>query len=372
MVHHPADRLLVARNFTSREHDDVLGVETDVAVVVDGDSGKRRLRFPLGARAQADHVLGREVPDVAVLDLHAGWNAEVAEPLGNLGVVDHPAADEGHAAVELGRQIDDDLHPVDARRKGRDHDFAVGVREDLFEGVRHVDFGAREAPPIDVRAVGEESQHSRRAELCQAMDVDTLAVDRGLIDLEVAGVNDHAVGRLDRERDAVGDAVGDAEELDRERADRDSVARPDRFQPSSSLVIAFIELGLDERERQRCAVDRALDGFQHVRHGADVILVPVREHDRRDLVLLKLAEVGDDEVHPEQLRFRKHHARIDEDGRVAARDDHHVHAELAEAAKRHELERGISSHKEGARCKGTRGARARCQGAKGQRAKARC
>ena len=58
-----------------------------------------------------------------------------------------------------------------------------------------------------------------RPELGEPMEVELLAVERRLVDLEVAGVDHDAVRRGDRQRDAVGDAVRDAEELDREAAD---------------------------------------------------------------------------------------------------------------------------------------------------------
>ena len=77
---------------------------------------------------------------------------------------------------------------------------------------------------IDVGAVGEERQHALRAELGEAVQVEVLAVDRRLIDLEVAGVDDHADRRRDRQRHAVRHAVRDADELDRERADGDASA----------------------------------------------------------------------------------------------------------------------------------------------------
>jgi hypothetical protein len=70
-----------------------------------------------------------------------------------------------------------------------------------------------------------------------------------------------------------------------------------------------------------------------------MVLVAVREHERADPVLLQLPQVGDDEVHPQQLGLREHDAGIDEDGGVAAGDHHHVHAELAEATQRDDLER---------------------------------
>ena len=51
---------------------------------------------------------------------------------------------------------------------------------------------AGEAAPVDVRAVGEERQHALGAELREPMDVEVLAVERRLVDLEVAGVDDDA------------------------------------------------------------------------------------------------------------------------------------------------------------------------------------
>ena len=74
----------------------------------------------------------------------------------------------------------------------------------------------------------EQREDAGGAELRQPMHVDTLAIDRRLVNLEIAGMDDHAVRGLDRQRDAVRDAVGDAEKLDGEGADRDALARPHR------------------------------------------------------------------------------------------------------------------------------------------------
>ena len=68
------------------------------------------------------------------------------------------------------------------------------------------------------------------AELREPVHVEMLAVERRLVDLEVAGVDDDAGRRMDGERDAVGDAVRDADEFDLERADGHAVARPHRDQ----------------------------------------------------------------------------------------------------------------------------------------------
>ena len=56
--------------------------------------------------------------------------------------------------------------------------------------------------------------------------------------------------RVDRQRDAVRNAVRDPQELDRERADRHALARPHRLQPIARLDLVLVELRLDERERE--------------------------------------------------------------------------------------------------------------------------
>ena len=143
----------------------------------------------------------------------------------SLRIPNHAAADERHLAIELRREIHEDLHPVEARRERSDEQLAAHAREDLLERLDHLELRSGEAAPIDVRAVGEQREDSLRAELRKAVHVEVLAVDRRLIDLEVAGVQDHSCRGADGQRHAVGHAVRDADEFDLERADGDAVAR---------------------------------------------------------------------------------------------------------------------------------------------------
>jgi hypothetical protein len=151
------DGLLVA-GIARGDDDGVVVLHLDVAVIVDRDA-----RVPPSARPairrEHEHVLGRK-PDFRIGNLHAAGDLEVAEPLRDLRVLHHPAAHERDLAVELRRQIHEDLHPVDARGKCGDDDAAGGAREDLFERLNHFGFRAREALAIDVRAVGEQREHA--------------------------------------------------------------------------------------------------------------------------------------------------------------------------------------------------------------------
>ena len=76
-----------------------------------------------------------------------------------------------------------------------------------------------------------------------------------------------------------------------------------------------------------------------MRHAADVILVAVRQHERRHApFLLQVREIRNDAIDAQQFRIRKHHAGIDDDRRLTIGERQHVHAELAESAKRHDFE----------------------------------
>src|SRR4029453_4778543 len=101
----------------------------------------------------------------------------------------------------------------------------------------------------------------------------------------------------------------------------------------------LLELRFDQRKGERRSVERSIDVRQHVRHGADVIFVTVGEHERFDLSLpgLEVVEVRHDQIDTREIGLREHRSGVNDDSRVPTRDGHHVEAELAEAAERHDV-----------------------------------
>jgi hypothetical protein len=281
--------------------------------------------------------VGRKVGHVAVADEHARRHLEEAEPLRHLRVLHHAPADERDLPPELRRQAHQDLHPVDARGEGRHQQPAGRTREHLLERLDDVELRAAVAAAIDVRAVGEERQHALGAERREPVEVEVLAVERRLVDLEVAGVHDDPSGVCSASAMQSG-------MLCVTRMNSTSIsptARGPRLHRHGALAevdLALLELAREQGMGERRRVHRAVDVGQHVRHRADVVFVPVRQHQRLRLSLAQVRHVGDDEVHARELRAGKHRARVDDDGRVAAGHGHHVEAELAEAAERHEFQ----------------------------------
>jgi hypothetical protein len=102
----------------------------------------------------------------------------------------------------------------------------------------------------------------------------------------------------------------------------------------------LFELWFDKGKRERGSVNWSIDVGQHVRHGADVILVTMRQHQGPDLppFLLEPGQVRGDQVDAELVGIGKHHARVDHNRGLAPRDREHVHPELAEPAEWNDFE----------------------------------
>ena len=154
-------------------------------------------------------------------------------------------------------------------------------------------------------------------------------------------MKERACWSVNRDRQAVRHAVGHTQELEPERTDGHDLPGRHGHQPVPCVDSALFELGLHEREREPRRVDGPGHAVDDVRDCPDVVFVPVGEHEGGDAaaVGLESREIGNDQVHPEELRLGKHHTRVDEQGRVTAGDEQHVHAELAESSERNDIHR---------------------------------
>ncbi len=114
------------------------------------------------------------------------------------------------------------------------------------------------------------------------------------------------------------------------------------------LEPVLVELGAHHRGGQRPAVDRQLAPqlAQHERQRPHVVLVPVGQHDRLDVVgpLAQVGEVGQHQIDPELVGRREHQPGVDHDDAAVVLDDHHVLADLAEPAERQDPEGAGRAH----------------------------
>ena len=222
---------------------------------------------------------------------------------------------------------------------GRRGSAPVRVAEISCERLADEPLGAGHPGPLGVRRVAEQEVDALGCRARRAADVGLQPVDGRVVELPVAGVDDPAGGGVEHDRDGVRDRVGDAHELEPERADLDRLALRLGL---AQLVVAAVrpcsssfDLISAERQLRRRSPGRTSTSRSRYGSAADVVLVPVREHDRaQSRALAQVREVGQDEVDAEVLVAREREAGVDDDDLVAELVDGHVLADLAEAAER--------------------------------------
>ena len=66
-----------------------------------------------------------------------------------------------------------------------------------------------------------------------------------------------------------------------------------------------------------------------------MVLVSMSEHDGADPLPIfhEIGDVRNDDIHAQQLGFRKHHAGVNDDNVIAPAHRHAIHAEFAETAE---------------------------------------
>ena len=192
--------------------------------------------------------------------------------------------------------------------------------------------------PLRVGRVAEQQVDAAVPDLGELADVGALPVDRRVVELVVAGVDDPSARRLQDDGGRVGDRVRHADQLDPERAELHRLVVR-RHLPELRLAQepVLVELRLHQPERQPRRDD---DGDVHLAHEirqpADVVLVAVREHDTADhrLAVLEIRDVAEDEVDAEMLVAREREAGVDDDDRTVRLVDGHVLPDLAQPAER--------------------------------------
>ena len=170
------------------------------------------------------------------------------------------------------------------------------------------------------------------------------------IDLPVAGMHDEAGRRADRQRRAFGDRMGDGNELDVERTDRDPRAGPDDLDRDLGRAGLAEPARLGEPGRERRGVDLRAEARPQLRQRADVVFVGVGDDDADEVLLhlLDEADIRHDEVDAGQVVAGERDAEIDHQPLAPLRRpiavERAIHPDFAEPSERREHELAVVSH----------------------------
>lgn len=260
---------------------------------------------------------------------------EVAQITGDAHVADHGPAYEGDLAAAFVGGVQDLLDAVDVTGEARQDDALVGPGEDLAQDAGDVAFGSDEAGDLGVGGVREQQVDALLAEPREGGEVGEAAVERQLVHLEVAGVDDHSGRGADGDGQRVRDGVVDGDELAVEGTDALALAFDDLKGVRPDAV--FLELGLDEGEGQLGTDQREVGLLaEQEGDGADVVLVAVGQDDADDVVeaVPDGREVRKDQVDAGLVDLGEEHPAVDDQQLAAEFEDGHVAADFPEAAER--------------------------------------
>ena len=260
---------------------------------------------------------------------------QVAEVGGDGHVAHHRTADEHDLAAVLVGGIHHLLHTVHVGGEAGDDDFAGGLGERLVKGRADGGLGLDEAGHLGVGGVHHQQVHALFADLAEFDEVGDAVVERQLVELDIARVDQGAGRGLDIDGQGVRDGVGDVDEFEVEGTHLELLTAGNLN--LGGVLVVFLALGVHEGEGQLGADQRDVRAqLEQVGHAADVVLVAVGEHQGVDLVetVLDVAEIGQDEIHARLLLLGEEHAAVDEQQVTVVFDHVHVAADFTQAAER--------------------------------------
>ncbi len=340
VIDHAVDRLLVAGNDARREHDRVALLDLGVLVVVHGRARQRRHGFALGSADHHAHFFRREILHLAGIDHEPIGNLEVAQIFGDLRRVVHRAADESHFAPVLLSQFHRQADAVNGRRKAGNKQPPLGMREHFVKLPPHRALTGRVALAFNVGRILKQRQHALFSVFGEGVQIKKMVIGGRGIDLEVAGMNDHAQRRVNRERDAIHQTVRHPNGMNGECTDLKALASTNLAQVGIFEQPVLVKFVFHVGQRELGAPDRHVKLGENPGQSADVIFVAVSEHDPAHPlpVFDEIGNIGNHDVHAEQFSLGEHQPGVDHNNVIAPAHGHAVHTELAEAAEGHNLQ----------------------------------
>ena len=279
--------LLVAGNGICRNDNEVAGAHAHLTVAAGCHTGKGTQGFALAAGGNEHYLLRRILVQLIHADEGALRDVHIAQLLSHGGIVDHAAAAEGHLAAILHGEVDDLLDAVDVGREGRNDD-ALVLRpgKQAADTGGHLLLGGGEAGTLRVGGVAQQSQHTLLAVLRQSSKVGGAAGQRGVVDLEVAGLDDGASRAVDGKGHRIRDGVVHMDGLNGKAAQLDLLSGGDLHELGPACQTELLQLVADQAAGQAGAIDGQVKFLQQIRDAADVVFVAVGDEQALDLILV--------------------------------------------------------------------------------------
>ena len=214
------------------------------------------------------------------------------------------------------------------------------MRKNFVKLAAHGALAGRVAFALNVGGILKQRQHALFAVFGKRVQIEQMIVGGRGIDFEVASVNDYAERSVNREGDAIHQAVRHANGMNREHAGLEALAGAHLAQVGVFEQAVLVEFVFHIGQREFCAPHRHVEFGENPGQRADVVLVAVGEDDPANplAILDEIGNIGNHDIDAEQFGFGEHQAGVDDNNIVAPANGHAVHTELAEAPQRDDLQ----------------------------------
>ena len=265
---------------------------------------------------------------------------EISQLDGDLGDVLHTAAADGNLASVVCRGVQNLLDTIDVRGERRDNNTLITALELRLKRLSDLNLTRGVAVALDIGRVTHQCEHALLAQLTEPRQVDHLAGYRRRVDLEVAGVDDHAERRRDRQRYRVRNRVVCVDQLDVKASELDMIPGADTADIHLIGHAVLLELGVQNTGNQSRAVHRNLELLEHIRQCTDVVLMSVRDDNTANLVLVtaQVGNVRNDQVDAQHLIIRERQTAVDDKDVLSVLNHRHVLTDLIESAERYNFQ----------------------------------
>lgn len=216
VVDGPVDQLFVPGDGCRRDDDVIAGADVHLAMLPDRHPHQRRRGLTLAAGARDSHLVRRQAVHLLRAQQLVGRQVQVPQLGRALDVLQHRASHDAQLPAVPESSLVHLLHPRDVRGEGGHDDPPVGAGKDLVERLGHNPLRRRLPICLGVGRIGQQHVDAPAAQLGQAGKIGQTAVDRCLVEFEVARVDDKPHRGGNAQAYAVGDGVTNTKELDPE------------------------------------------------------------------------------------------------------------------------------------------------------------
>ena len=216
--------------------------------------------------------------------------------------------------------------------------------EKLVDRLADCLFRSRETGALRVGRIAQKGDDSLSSKLRESLQVDRVAENGRVVDLEVSGVDHDTHRRVNGESSRVDDAVVGLDKLHSEAAERNGRTERDHLSLGGLHHSPLLELVLYDAHREPCGEHRDIDLLKDVRQRADVVLMSVCDDKTLDFidVILEISSVRDHQVDSEHVVLGKGQSAVYYNNTVFVFEGSYIHTDLLKASEGDDLEAGRS------------------------------